>query len=112
VNDRLQTLRFALRLEWGELANRLDMSRSMLDFVRKGQRNLSFGALHRLEELERSAGLLNGPVPTGVAMESQGGYTTAPDRKEVNKLEAFQEIKRIRESLTKLEKLLGGGENE
>ena len=112
MNDRLRTLRFALRLEWGELAKRLDMSRSMLDFVRKGQRNLSFGALHRLEDLERSVGLLKDPVPTGVAMESQGAYNTAPDRKEVNKLEAIQEIKRIRESLDKLEKLIGGGDHE
>ncbi len=112
MNDRLRTLRFALRLEWGELAKRLDMSRSMLDFGRKGQRNLSFGALHRLEDLERSVGLLKGPVPTGVAMESQGAHTTAPDRKELNKLEALQEINRIRESLNKLEKLIGGGEDE
>lgn len=44
-------------MEWGELATHMGISRSMLDFVRKGQRNLSFPALRRLEECERQAGL-------------------------------------------------------
>ena len=45
-------------MEWGELATHLGLSRSMLDFIRKGQRNLSFKALRRLEEAERAAGIL------------------------------------------------------
>jgi hypothetical protein len=43
-------------MEWGELATHLGMSRAMLDFVRKGRRNLSFPALRRLEDAEREAG--------------------------------------------------------
>ena len=58
MEERFQLLRQTLRLEWGELAEQLQISRSMLDFVRKGQRNMSFKALNRLEELERSAGIL------------------------------------------------------
>lgn len=50
-----------MRLEWGELATRLGLSRSMLDMVRKGQRNLSFKALDRLEQAERDAGILPSP---------------------------------------------------
>lgn len=61
MEERLQRLRQSLRLEWGQLADRLGMSRAMLDFVRKGQRNLSFPALSRLEEVERSAGLAPPP---------------------------------------------------
>ena len=57
MERRLQHLRQVLRLEWGELAEKLDLSRAMLDFVRKGQRNLSFKALNRLEEVEREAGI-------------------------------------------------------
>ena len=64
MNSRLQRLREILRLEWGELADHLGMSRAMLDFVRKGQRNLSFPALRRLEEAERAAGISPPVVPT------------------------------------------------
>ena len=51
-------------MEWGELATHLGISRSMLDFVRKGQRNLSFPAIRRLEDAEREAGILaSTPAP-------------------------------------------------
>lgn len=69
MNARLQRLREVLRLEWGELASHLGVSRSMLDFVRKGQRNLSFPALRRLEEAERAAGILP-PTPSVPAPET------------------------------------------
>lgn len=62
-----------MRLEWGELATRLGLSRSMLDMVRKGQRNLSFKALFRLEEAERKAGILppvTAILPPGTAPET------------------------------------------
>jgi transcriptional regulator with XRE-family HTH domain len=58
MNARLQNLREALKMEWGELATHLGISRSMLDFVRKGQRNLSFPAIRRLEAVEKEAGIL------------------------------------------------------
>jgi hypothetical protein len=45
-------------MEWGELATHLGLSRAMLDFARKGQRNLSFKAIRRLEDAERDAGIL------------------------------------------------------
>jgi len=69
MQTRLEKLRTTLRLEWGELSTQLGLSRSMLDQVRKGQRNLSIKALRRLEEVERSAGILPPapPPPTAVA---------------------------------------------
>jgi len=57
MQERLETLRFALRYQWGELAEHLGLSRSMLDQVRKGQRQLSFKALTRLEQAEQAAGI-------------------------------------------------------
>lgn len=44
-------------MEWGELAIHLGLSRSMMDFVRTGKRQLSFKALRRLEQAEISAGI-------------------------------------------------------
>jgi transcriptional regulator with XRE-family HTH domain len=57
METRLSALRVAMRLQWGELAVHIGLSRSMLDQVRKGQRNLSFAALSRLEDAERAAGI-------------------------------------------------------
>jgi len=71
MEERLQLLRQKLRLEWGQLAERLGLSRAMLDFVRKGQRNLSFKALNRLEDAERAAGILPPPPPIDVIKEDE-----------------------------------------
>jgi transcriptional regulator with XRE-family HTH domain len=71
MEERLQLLRQKLRLEWGQLAERLGLSRAMLDFVRKGQRNLSFKALNRLEDAERAAGILPPPLPIDVIKEDE-----------------------------------------
>lgn len=57
MHNRLETLRQALRLQWGELAARLNLSRSMLDQVRRDRRKLSIKAIRRLEEAERDAGI-------------------------------------------------------
>ena len=61
-----------MRLEWGELATRLGLSRSMLDMVRKGQRNLSFKALDRLEQAELEAGIFP-PQPASEPPRSEPG---------------------------------------
>lgn len=71
MHQRLQRLKLALKVEWGELAGHLGMSRAMLDFVRKGQRNLSIKASRRLEEVERAAGLSPPQVPP-VASDTLG----------------------------------------
>ena len=55
MNERLETLRYSLGLEWGELAKRLGISRSMIGFIRKGDRRPSAALLLRISELEQQA---------------------------------------------------------
>ena len=93
MDERLQLLRETLRLTWGDLAQRLGLSRSMMDQVRKGQRNLSFPALSRLEEVERSAGIappplaIREPRPTYSAPEQNGSISVdAEDVRELARL--------------------------
>ena len=56
MNKRLETLRYSLGLEWGELAERLGISRSMLGFIRNENRKPSAALLMRISELEQQAG--------------------------------------------------------
>ena len=56
MNKRLETLRYSLGLEWGELAARLGISRAMIGFIRNGKRKPSAALLLRISELEQQAG--------------------------------------------------------
>ena len=56
MNTRLETLRYSLGLEWGELAERLNISRAMIGFSRNGKRKPSAALLMRISELEQQAG--------------------------------------------------------
>ena len=56
MNERLEKLRFALGLEWGELAEHLKISRAMLGFIRKGERRPSAALSLRITELEATVG--------------------------------------------------------
>lgn len=53
MDERLKKLRFALGLEWGELAEKLCISRSMLGFIRRGDKEPSAKLMFRISELER-----------------------------------------------------------
>ena len=55
MEERLKKLRYDLGLEWGELAEKLGISRAMLGFIRNGRRKPSAGLLHRISELEAAA---------------------------------------------------------
>ncbi len=112
MNARLETLREKMTCSWGELQKALGVSESTLYFLRKGARNPSPKLLRRMIALEHQAGIAPAVFPGAGVREHPGEYRVENTGKEVNKLEAFQEIKRIRESLAKLEKLLGGGDNE
>ena len=82
---RLENLRKALTLNWGELAAKLEISRAMLDFIRTGARNPSPRVLRKIEQAEIEAGLRGGravrdsPVDYGAsglnraALEEMGG---------------------------------------
>lgn len=55
MEKRLETLRYSLGLEWGELAERLKISRAMIGFIRNGKRKPSAALLLRISELEQQA---------------------------------------------------------
>ena len=55
MNKRLETLRYSLGLEWGELAEKLGISRAMIGFIRNGKRKPSAALLLRISELEQKA---------------------------------------------------------
>ncbi len=54
MNERLEKLRYALGLEWGELAEKLGIGRAMLGFIRKGDRKPSAALMRRIADLEAS----------------------------------------------------------
>lgn len=54
---RLDLLRKTNSLTWGELCDLLKISRTMIHYVRSGQRQLSERAVWRLSEAERLAGI-------------------------------------------------------
>ena len=56
LNERLNELRFSLGVDWGELAKMLGISRSMLGFIRRGDKPVSPKLHQRICQLERSAG--------------------------------------------------------
>lgn len=60
--NRLENLRKALTLNWGELAAKLEISRAMLDFIRTGARNPSPRVLRKIEQAEIEAGLRGGTL--------------------------------------------------
>lgn len=55
---RLQKLKTALHVEWGELAQRLGVSRSLVDQARKNTRQFGPKTMRRLMDVERQAGIL------------------------------------------------------
>lgn len=62
MRDRLQKLKEALVLEWGELAETLGVSRSMLDQVRSGARTPGPKLLRAIQGAEHRAGLSPEPL--------------------------------------------------
>lgn len=57
IDERLKKLRYELGLDWGELAKTLEISRSMLGFVRHGTKPVSAKLLYRITQLEKKSQL-------------------------------------------------------
>lgn len=57
MDRRLDNLRQALRLEWGELCTKLDVGRVMMHYIRSGERTPSMKLIRRIEAAEAEAGL-------------------------------------------------------
>jgi transcriptional regulator with XRE-family HTH domain len=74
MEKRLQKLRETLKFEWGELAHHLDLSRSMLDQVRKGKRHLGMKAMRRLEQAEGAAGIIPHSAPSAASAVNPPGF--------------------------------------
>lgn len=71
--NRLESLKNRLGMSWGELADYIGISRSMLDFVRTGDREPGNKTRRLIEEAERKSGLETHPDnPTFVEFPSAG----------------------------------------
>ena len=55
MDERLNSLRFALGCDWGQLAEKLSISRAMLGFVRRGDKPASPKLMYRIVSLETEA---------------------------------------------------------
>ncbi len=106
----MEALRNALTVSWGELAERLQISRAMLDFLRTEARNPSQKLLRRIIALEQEAGLFKPSASSMTVVESAGEYHVMAGKKAVNMLELLQDVKRIEEQVhtlrTKIEEAL------
>lgn len=58
IADRLDRLRIRKGFTWEELGHNLDLSRTMLHYVRTGRRSLSAKTMVRLREAEETAGII------------------------------------------------------
>jgi transcriptional regulator with XRE-family HTH domain len=62
ITERLEKLRLKRGLTWDKLGEELELSRAMLHYVRKNERELSERALFRLAAAERAAGIEPPPI--------------------------------------------------
>lgn len=60
MDERLKNLKESLGIDWGHLAERLGISRSMLGFIRRGDKSPSKRILNRVKELEEFVGSNHG----------------------------------------------------
>lgn len=90
MEKRLETLRYSLGLEWGELAERLKISRAMIGFIRNGKRKPSAALLLRISELEQQA--CGNPVATTIDATNWRERALAAERKLLQVREALDLI--------------------
>jgi hypothetical protein len=94
MNERLETLKSRLTLNWGELQKALDISESTLYFLRTGARNPSPKLQRRILELEQKAGLSPAGAPGSpvqeTAVKQQGD---APEKEQI--IDARSEVREI-----------------
>jgi len=121
VGERLEALRAALVLNWGELAAHLGISRAMLDFLRAGARRPSPKTLRLIAAAERAAGIAPAPAVPGVGKKKGGrvqvleppgaGPPRVLDSERLAQIEAAcnQVKSELAEMKTMLHDLLAGG---
>ena len=64
--ERLKKLRLIRDVSWEKLGEELELGRTMLHYVRRGERELGERALYRLVELERAAGIASSAKESNV----------------------------------------------
>lgn len=69
---RLDRLRVTLQSNWADIAQKLDLSESMVYQVKSGKKELSEKAIYRLEQAEREAGIAPPLTEQVKAARSQG----------------------------------------
>lgn len=110
IDDRLNRLKEKLVIDWGGVCDVLGIKRSMLHYLRNGERRPSSDLMRKLIEVERSAGIDTPPVPTvGSATRANSQRLklreTAPES--VTKNSATRDIhKRLDDLERKLDELL------
>ena len=115
TTERLEVLREKQRWTWQQLAEKLDLSVSMLMMVKRGHRELGKRAQWRLDDAEVAAGLRTNPSlvfraaealveKIGFASEEEGGakYSETILALEKPKLEAIAELNDVRRELETL----------
>jgi transcriptional regulator with XRE-family HTH domain len=105
--DRIEQLRVSKKLEIGEVCDLLGISRTMLHYVKKGQRNLSFKALRRLEEAEREAG-----ISEPITHQAKEKPPLRQERKKVIIASVKDALGSIRAALDRLDECLGQLEHD
>lgn len=64
MKERLENLKKNLGVTWGEVAEYIGISRSMLDFLRSGERSAGNKTLQQMENAEERAIKENPTIPT------------------------------------------------
>lgn len=64
MKERLENLKKTLGVTWGEVAEYIGISRSMLDFLRSGERSAGNKTLQQMENAEARAIKENPTIPT------------------------------------------------
>lgn len=97
-------------LTWGELSERLQVSRAMLDFVRTGKRNPSPKLRRRIANLETEAGIAPAPRPKLVARESAEAYDPNSGKKRLDYRDLRRQVLRLQTQVGRLRTMIENGE--
>lgn len=105
MEKRLESLKIALHLEWGELADLLGISRSMLDQTRKGRRAFGPHIMRKLQQAEVEAGIREPPRTVVVVHEKQSsGDTDSPLTLEALRDYLAEEFRKLRREIRAMKK--------
>jgi transcriptional regulator with XRE-family HTH domain len=106
IEERLESLRGALLVNWRELCEKLGISERTLHYIRISARNPSPKLMRKIVELEQSCGVVFSGVQPTVAKESASDYRTEAPRKVVNMLEIEHRLKAVADEVSAIRELI------